>query len=215
MTNKINGADTFPTVTTSVDIEFLEALLEPEDGTYPWNPADTESEDYFHQLGQQFALGDLLEEELTTRSQNFYHHLDTLWQGIPNCTYYNRNTKQAIVEHLEKNLHNTFATCVPQTWLKAIAHKAAEFLAQEQLTGEKLVECVQGLLPTWGVEDLLVLARPFAYNMRSGEPERAVSVMSNLQEREWTSLSEIEQAKASLAIAYYALTQLDSFHTEA
>ncbi|MFM6201130.1 MAG: hypothetical protein ACKPE1_18665, partial [Dolichospermum sp.] len=57
-------------------------------------------------------------------------------------------------------------------------------------------------------DDLLVLARPFAYSMRSSEPDKLTSLIRDLENRDWCSLSEIEQAKISLAIANYALEYL-------
>ena len=71
MTNKINSSDTFHSLLSQVELELLEVLLEPEDATYPWNPADEESEAYFHELEQQFVTQDLLDEELTTRLAKF------------------------------------------------------------------------------------------------------------------------------------------------
>ena len=78
----------------------------------------------------------------------------------------------------------------------------------EQSASEKLVECVQALLPSWEVDDLLVLARPFAYAMRSSEPHTLTSLIRDFEERDWANLSEIEQAKITLAIADYALQHL-------
>lgn len=212
MTNKINRSETFHSLVSPVDLELLETLLAPEDATYPWNPADQESEAYFQQLEEQFALQDLLETELTARAQDFYHHLDTLWSGITSCD--NNTTNQVVVDHLQENLHTTFAASVPQIWLQAIGQKASEIFASQQSIGEQLVECVQAVLPNWEVEDLLVLARPFAYAMRGNEQQGAASVMNNANNQDWTGLSEIEQAKVSLAIAYYALIQLNSRQTE-
>ncbi|AFZ25748.1 hypothetical protein Cylst_3614 [Cylindrospermum stagnale PCC 7417] len=208
MTNKINSSDTFPALSSPLDLELLEALLEPDDATYPWNPADEESEAYFYQLEQQFTLPDWLEAELTTSSQDFYHHLDTLWSEITVCD--NHTTEQTVADHLQENLYGVFAASVPQIWLKAIAQKASEIFASQQSTGEQLVECVQAVLPNWGVEDLLVLARPFAYSMRGSRQQSVVSVINNVGNRNWTGLSEIEQAKVSLAIAHYALIELNN-----
>jgi hypothetical protein len=78
----------------------------------------------------------------------------------------------------------------------------------EQSASEKLVACVQALLPSWEVDDLLVLARPFAYAMRSSEPHTLTSLIRDFEERDWANLSEIEQAKITLAIADYALQHL-------
>ncbi|MBD2522506.1 hypothetical protein [Nostoc sp. FACHB-133] len=214
MAKKINGSDTFSSLPSQVDLDLLEALLEPEDATYPWNPADEESEAYFQELEQQFGMQDLLEEELTTRSQDFYSNLDTLWSNISLTSSYNDNPQQALVVNLQETLRSTFAACVPQTLLNTIAQKAAEIFAAQQSIGEQLVECVQTVLPTWGTEDLLVLARPFAYAMRSSESKNSASAISNLNNSEWTALSEVEKAKVTLAIASYAFTQLNQSQSE-
>ncbi|MEH2051303.1 hypothetical protein [Nostoc sp.] len=214
MANKINGSDTFSSLPSQIDLELLEALLEPEDATYPWNPGDDESEAYFQELEQQFGMDDLLDEGLTKRSQDFYGHLDTLWAGIASMPEYNDTRQQVVVLNLQEILRTNFAACVPQTLLNTIATKAAEIFAARQLISEQLVECVQTVLPAWGTEDLLVLARPFAYAMRSSESQNAASALSNLQNSEWTALSEVDKAKVSLAIASYAFTQLNNSQPE-
>ncbi|MBG1262884.1 hypothetical protein [Nostoc commune] len=215
MANKINGSETFSSFPSEVDLELLETLLEPDDATYPWNPADEESEAYFDELEQQFGMQDFLEEELTTRSQDFYSHLDPLWSGISPSLDSNHNPHQAIVLNLQERLSSTFAARVPQALLNTIATKAAQILAAQQSIGEQLVECVQTVLPNWGTEDLLVLARPFAYAMRSSESQKAASALNNLQNTEWTALSEVEKAKVSLAIASYAFNELNKSEYEA
>ncbi len=214
MAKNINASDTFHPLPSQFDLELLSALLEPEDATYPWNPADEESEMYFRELEEQFAQ-DLTEEELTSHSQAFYGKLDTLWSEISECSHYNCNTINATLGNLQKTLHSAFAASVPQSWLNAIAQKASEMLNNSRTIGDQLlVECVQTVLPNWETEDLLVLARPYAYAMRGSEPQNAESTISNINNREWTALSQIEQAKVSLAIAHYAFTQLDNLQSE-
>ena len=215
MASKINGSDTFSPLPSQIDLELLEALLEPEDATYPWNPADEESEAYFQELEQQFGMQDLLDEELTRRSQDFYSHLDVLWCGITSMSEDNDNQQQAVVLNLQETLRATFSACVPQTLLNTIATKAAEIFAARQLISEQLVECVQTVLPNWGTEDLLVLARPFAYAMRSSESQNGASALNNLQNSQWTALSEVEKAKVTLAIASYAFNELNKSEYEA
>jgi hypothetical protein len=214
MANKINSSDAFSHLPSQVDLELLETLLEPEDATYPWNPGDEESEAYFQELEQQFGMQDLLDEELTTRSQDFYSHLDTLWSGITSTPEYNDNQQHSVVLNLQETLRTTFSACVPQALLNTIATKATEIFAAHQLISEQLVQCVQTVLPTWETEDLLVLARPFAYAMRSSESQNAASALSNLNNREWTALSEVEQAKITLAIASYAFIELNKSESE-
>ncbi|WP_017315410.1 hypothetical protein [Mastigocladopsis repens] len=215
MAKKTNGSETSNSIPSQVELELLEVLLAADDETYPWNPADEESENYFAQIEQQFQLEDVLDEELTTRSQAFYNRLDTLWSNNFNSKHYKCNTKPSVLATLQKNLHAGFPASVPQDWITAIAQKAAEIFSSGQSKGEQLVECVQSVLPNWETDDLLVMARPFAYAMRSGERQNVNSVVDNVGNREWTNLSEIEKAKVSLAVAYQALNQLDNFQEEA
>jgi hypothetical protein len=214
MFNKANEPEDFQILPSQIRLEFLEALLQPEDSTYPWNPTAQESEEYFLQREEELALKDLLADELAIRSQAFYNQLDTLWNSL--ASYYNCDTKSNIVAKLQESLQSVFAARVPQEWLQAIAHKASEIVNSQHSMAEQLVKCVQGLLPTWGEEDLFVLARPYAYAMRSNEPQKtAQTVLESVSEGEWANLSEIEQARISLAIAYYALGEIKSFQTQA
>lgn len=214
MAKNINASQTFHPLSSQFDLELLSALLEPEDATYPWNPADEGSESYFRELEEQFAQ-DLTDEELTTHSQAFYGKLDTLWSEISESLHYKGNTTNLSLANLQETLHSAFAASVPQSWLNVIAQKASEMFDTRRSIGEQLVECVQAMLPSWGTEDLYVLARPFAYAMRGSEPQNAASTtISDINNREWTALSQIEQAKVSLAIAHYAFTQLNQFESE-
>ncbi|MBW4555174.1 MAG: hypothetical protein KME59_04395 [Trichormus sp. ATA11-4-KO1] len=211
MTNKNNRSETF---LSQVELELLEVLLAPDDAPYPWNPADEDSEAYFDELERQFATQDLLDEELTTKSQTFYEQLDSLWSKVSTCSRDICEANQSVVDNLQLTLHTAFAHGVPQGWLSAIAHKAAEIFTSQQSVGEQLVQCVQAVLPTWGADDLFVLARPFAYAMRSSESPDVKSIINNIENRDWKTLSEIEQAKVSVAIAYYAFKQLNRSQSE-
>lgn len=211
MINQINGVNTSNVLQSPVQLELLEALLVPSDETYPWNPADQEAEAYFHQLEQQFECDDLLGEDLTRRSLDFFHHLDNLWSQISDCgTDHDEQPSKSI----KVSLQNAFAAVVPSSWLDAIAQKATEIITLEKSASEKLVECVQSLLPSWETDDLLVLARPFAYSMRSNKQQNLALVMSNIGNRDWQDLSEIEQAKVSLAIAHYTFKELSGCDEE-
>jgi hypothetical protein len=214
MAKNINTSETFHAQQPQVELELLQSLLEPEDGTYPWNPADEESEAYFQELEAQFPMQEILDEELTTRSQSFYDQLDSIWSNISNSSCYNCNTERTTLLHLQETLQSTFAVNIPKGWLNNIAKAAADIFNSHMSMGEQLVECVQTVLPAWQSDDLLVLARPFAYAMRSSESPNIASVISNIDNRKWQDLSDIEQAKMSLAIAYYALRELDSFQAE-
>jgi hypothetical protein len=214
MTHQIHQSEIFHLTQAQIDLELLEALLEPEDNTYPWNPIDQESDAYYQELEQQFLTSDVLDEELTTRSQSFYDQLDTLWSESCPSLCYNDTTESPVAANLQKTLQAHLALAIPQGLLKAIAQKATEIFSTQQTMGEQMIQCVQAVLPTWGAEDLFVLARPYAYAMRSSEPQNLETVLGKVDNRDWNALSEIEQAKVSLAIAYYALSELNSFQGE-
>jgi hypothetical protein len=206
MKNQINNINTCNLMPSSLELELLESLLESEDTTYPWNLADTASDDYFHHLEEKFDWQDFPEGELIGSADNFYQNLDIIWDKVDEVQQHNfyKNT----VNSLQKALENTFST-IPGFLLTAIAQKATEVVKIEQLASEKLVQCVEALLPGWQIDDLLVLARPFAYSMRSSEPQTLTNLSRDFQQQDWANLSEIEQAKISLAIANYALQYLD------
>lgn len=189
---------------SQTELDLLEALLATDDTTYPWNPTDLESEEYFIEQERQFALEDWSESEITARSDAFFSKLEQIWSETVGF-------ESTDIDNLQANLQQRAAS-IPQGWLQAIAHQAYHVLAEQKSMTDKLVQCVKDLLPNWAEDDLQVLARPFAYTMRSVDtipntPE-IESVLGNTQRQEWAALSEIEQARASLAIARYALAQL-------
>jgi len=207
MTNQINDLNILNIVPSNIDLEFLEALLEPEDATYPWNLADEASEAYFHDLELQFGLQEFSDSELITIADNFYQNLDIIWDQV--TVIEDKNISKNTVNYLQEALQNAFSV-IPGVLLTAIAQKAYEVFMLEQSASDKLMECVQALLPSWETDDLLVLARPFAYAMRSSESHTLTSIIRDVEHRDWANLSEIEQAKITLAIADYALQHLSS-----
>ena len=201
-------------VPSSTDLEFLSTLLEAEDNTYPWNPGDEYSEEYFCEIEEQFAMQDVLDEEITERSRSFYKQLDNLWSQNLNTSYYKCNTKSSILINLKENLLSAFATQIPQEWLEKIALEATNTFKSRKPLGEQLVGCVQAVLPQWATEDLNVIARPYAFAMRDGKTPSTKSVLKPLNERSWSTLSEVEQAKVSLLVAYQALQELKDSSSE-
>jgi hypothetical protein len=150
---------------------------------YPWNPADAEAESFFNTLDQKFSLDALPESELNARADAFFSHLDTLFAAPT----------------LETSLAQKFAT-VPQAILNTIARQAEKLANSSASLADQLVLCVQEALPQWAEDDLHVLARPLAYSMRGEE--------QNVKSTDWAKLSETEQARLTLAIAQYALKEV-------
>lgn len=150
---------------------------------YPWNPADAEAESFFNALDQKFSLDVLPESELNDRANAFFSHLDTLFAAPT----------------LEASLAQKFAT-VPQAILNTIARQAEKLANSSASLADQLVLCVQEALPQWAEDDLHVLARPLAYSMRGEE--------QSVKSTDWAKLSETEQARLTLAIAQYALKEV-------
>jgi hypothetical protein len=205
MNPHINEFNALNHISSNLDWEFMETLLEPEDATYPWNVADESSVAYFQHLELQFDLLDFPEAELITSANNFYQNLDMIWDQV--TVIQENNSSKNTINYLQVILQNAFST-IPGVILTTIAEKAAEVFIFEESVSEKLVKCVQALLPSWETDDLLVLARPFAYSMRSSEPQTLASIIRDFEHRDWANLSEIEQAKITLVIANYALGHL-------
>jgi hypothetical protein len=156
---------------------------------YPWNPA--ESEDFFNEL-EQTCAPEFAEVDFAAKSQGFYAHLDRLFSATT----------------LQTALSHKFAL-VPQALLNAIAQQAQQVAESSATLADQLVQSVQSVLPNWAEDDLYVLARPLAYAMRGEEYEAAVdTTLNNLRPVSWEQLSETEQARLTLAIARYALSQI-------
>ena len=150
---------------------------------YPLSPADAEQ--WFSDGSMNTLLDDFTDAELAGRSENFFSAMGQLWD-----------------DDLATVLMRKFAT-VPQAVIAAIAAQAEKMSAASGELADKLIGCVQETLPMWAEDDLRVFARPLAYAMR-GE------VASEPSSKDWTELSEIEQAKLTLAIAKYAMEHVQT-----
>lgn len=185
--------------------ELLEALLQPDEDFYPWNPAEPEAEVYFAELERGFLLSDWQEEEeIKSASQALFNQLNQCW--APRVSL--------VTDSLQLSLFERFGALIPQSWLEAIANQAQQIFQSNLSLADQLVLCVKPVLPNWAQEDLLVLARPWAYAMR-GTPNSAVEETS-IDDRpvEWGELSQIEQVRLTLEVAHSALAQLQDSKSE-
>lgn len=160
---------------------------------YVWNPATPESEPFFTVLEQEFSLDDWKVDEVATRSSVFFAQVNQLWSKAT----------------LQESLLQRFATRVPQQLLTAIATRAQQVLSNSVSLADQLVQCVQEALPNLAEDDLYVLARPLAHAMR-GNDLPIESTLERVRSIEWDALSDVEQARLSLAIARYAIAQLEA-----
>lgn len=163
--------------------------------SYPLNPAD--SQDWLAELSSSSShslLDGFSEAEWDERSTAFFGGMDQLW-----------------APDLVAVLSRKFVT-VPQEMLSAIALRSSQVArnSMEQASGfagdlaDQLIACTRSILPQWAEDDLRVFARPLVYAMRGDLPK------ADVYEKDWASMSEIEQAKLTLTIAKYAMAQAKS-----
>ncbi len=153
---------------------------------YPWNPAEAEA--FFEAIEPPFSLAD---RDLSNQADAFFSHLDGLFAATT----------------LEASIAQRF-TSVPQSLIQAIARQAQQVAHSSSTLADQLVRCVQEALPQWAEDDLHVFARPLAYTMRD-DADPIESTIQNLRSTDWNHLSEVEQARLSLAIARDALNQVE------
>ncbi len=168
---------------------------------YPWNPADPAAESFFEQAEQESVFAGWSDAEIATRATAFFAQVDQLWAPAAFAT--------PVAASLQSKLAQKFAQQVPENLLAVIAQQAQAVVASSLSIADQLVHCVETVLPSFAVEDLQVLARPLAYAMR-GDADATPwdTLLNNVRPIQWDALSEIEQARISLAIARYAIAEL-------
>jgi hypothetical protein len=176
------------------EAELMDCLLAAATVNYPWNPADPETADYYDQSDRQFSLDDWSDAEISQRSQSFFASIQSCWNNAPSA-----ETQIGPLAALTAK----FGTRVPQQWLSQIAANVSSMATSNFEPVEQLVQSVRELLSTWDTDDLLVMARPYAYAMRCNpgvdNPDNIVRPL------DWAELSEVEQAKLTILIAQYAI----------
>ena len=182
-----------PNSKNNAEAELLQTVLEAElspETPYPWNAAAASR--YFDKL--EAATPEL--EVSEAEANGFFSKLDALWGKSA--------AKKTAAINLSSLAQQLSSRCVsvPQAALQAIAQKANVLVDSKLSSLDQLVACVQDVLPQWDVEDLQVMARPYAYAMRSEEPKLPENV-------QWESLSEVEQGRLAMAIANWIMTELE------
>ncbi|MDX2212574.1 MAG: hypothetical protein SFY66_04715 [Oculatellaceae cyanobacterium bins.114] len=184
------------------ELELLQLILHA-DTPYPWNPAELGTDAYFADLEQEVIATGWMAEEIAVQGKALAAHVDQIWSAIA-------PVEQTTMRSLMNQLFERCAAQIPQQFLEDIVQHAHQVVAVNSSLADKLVMCVQDLLPSWGEDDLQVLARPFAYAMRGADTETLETTLNSLRHTPWDELSSIEQARLSLAIARYAIAQLST-----
>jgi len=181
------------------ELELLELILNEGATPYPWNPADPEVWSHCDALEQEIA-DTWSTEEFEPYVQSLASQFDQLWGTV--------TPQGALGIAFPTERFQQFSAQLPAQLLDGIVRRARQAIAENRTLADQLVLCVRDLLPTWAEDDLYVMARPFANAMRSGNDSAQLeSTLQSVRCASWEDLSEIEQARLSLAIARYVLNQ--------
>ena len=179
---------------SQAEAELIDCLLTAQTIEYPWEHTAPEVAEYYAETDSYFSLDEWSDQEIAETSQSFFAQIQSCWADSP--------APESVLDPLV-TLTDKFGDRVPQAWLAAIATQVSALTTQKLEPIDRLIESVRGLLSNWAADDLLVMARPYAYAMRCdpgvNEPTRIV------RDLEWDKLSEVEQAKLTMLIAQYAI----------
>ena len=179
----------------SAEQDLLSSIL-TSDQPYPWEPLGPDGEAYLNRLEAELDDDAVVNEATTAGWQQVSKLLDSRWDQV----------SATPTENLLTTLQAQFQGRIPESALASIAHAATSWTQSTRPVAEQLVETVKAILPNWDMGDLNVLARPLAYSLRDGRSEVLDLTLRSAPQAEWESLSEIEKARLSLAIASVALT---------
>jgi hypothetical protein len=178
------------------EAELMDGLLAASTIEYPWNPADPDTADYYAQTDRHFSLDDWSDAEIAQKSQSLYAQIQSVWE----------TPALGVTFSPLAALTAKFGARVPQQWLAQIAANVSSLATSQLEPVDRLVGSVQDLLANWATEDLLLLARPYAFAMRcdlgANDPDRIVRPLA------WAELSDLERAKLTILIAQEAIDAL-------
>ncbi len=185
--------------------EFLHLLLE-DDASYPWEPEASAAAAFFSGVEDEWVNGQTQDEidAINAQGNVFFSQLDQAWATSLAATSLVANNS------LQAQLLQHFGDRVPQAFIDGIVQQASTLFKTQQPLADQLVQCVQNLLSGWATDDLMVLARPYAYAMRGTNTDTLEAALRSVRYAAWTELSGVEQARLSLAIARYTISQLSS-----
>ncbi len=194
MSENMSQNPQLPLDDSEVQAQLIDCLLASSTINYPWNPAEPATADYYLDADRHFSLDDWSEAEITQRSRSFLAQIQSCWANSPTPVI----EVSPLAALIEK-----FGARVPQQWLAQIAANVSDLATNQLEPIDRLVQSVQDLLQNWAAEDLLVIARPYAYAMRG---DTGVNDIDNIvRPLAWTELSELERAKLTIAIAQAAI----------
>lgn len=177
-----------------IEQELLHSLLNQEEA-YPWNLYDPATPQYLEGL-EQASEATLLDEALDSKWQQVSQLAAQLWESP--------------TQSLLATLTQKFGARMPAHLLQTLAASTQVVASDSGALIDQLVTAAQSVLTGWDADDLNVMARPLAMAMRSGQEEILEATLRSVRQTDWAALSEVEQARLSLAIARYALNELSA-----
>lgn len=174
--------------------DLLHSVLSPAP-SYPWDAYSQTTAEYLNQFEQDAA--DLWDDDAIASQWSQVSTLAaSLWAGA--------------ADRLLATLTQKFGARMPQPLLAQLSSQAQSAANSGQALMDQLIISAQAALTGWDAGDLQVMARPLSLAMRSGDADAVDAVVQSIRPADWEELTEIEQARLSLAIARYALAELDT-----
>lgn len=176
------------------ELDLLHSVLSPAT-PHPWNPYSQETAEYLDRL-EQTAAADLDDAAIASQWSQVSALAAALWEDAET--------------NLLATLTQKFGARMPQHLLARLAGQAQAAAASGQALIDQLVTSARAALTQWDAGDLQVMARPMALAMRSGDADPVEAIVASIRSADWADLTDVEQARLSLAIARYALAELDA-----
>lgn len=193
----------------ATELELLQVLL--SDDVYPWDMTTENGHQQYLETIESEWTQQLSEDDnaaIAKNGQAFFHQLNQAWADVESSDDQSTTIAETSVNALQRVLFDNFQDRVPADLIQSLTEKASQLASQPISLAEQLVQSVQDILPEWGTEDLHVLARPYAFAMRGPDTDKLEVALRSVRYAAWTELSGVEQARLSLAIARYTLSQM-------
>lgn len=195
----------------TTELEFLQSVL--SEHSYPWlSTQDPSNTTYFETLETEWNQDSSEEEKsaIAATGEQFFQTLEHVWASADAATHLPSADTSETLTAIQSTLIEQFQERIPVELIHSLTQAIHHVASQPLSLADQLVQSVQEILPEWGVEDLQVLARPYAFAMRGPETDKLEVALRSVRYAAWTELSGVEQARLSLAIARYTLSQMPS-----
>jgi hypothetical protein len=164
---------------------------------YDWDPQSSETEAYLQSLEQAWPEDIVADYETIAPTLNKALDLTTNLTTVTAPTL-----KTMVIDRFPG---------IPQSIVDHILTQIKQSGLELLTLSDQLLHCIQDLFPGWAIEDLQVLARPYAYAFRSSSPSIPTTPMAERSSQgspeaiEWNKLSDLEQIRLCFQLSKVAL----------